>query len=270
MCACGNWARGNRSKSQRRISRSRRGERATIGSRSTRCRRCDGHRRAQRPGRGVRGARGLCGRFAASRTASREPACATMNTSRRAARRRVRALGRASATAAPKTRRSARYVSRDMIGYEDLDANGTWRNEPGYGNVWVPNRVCCRLDAVPRRTLGMGRSVGLDLGGRCALGFRRVPLRPLGELERNVGLGAGSRAQPGRLRAGAGRFRRRQQLPAFDLERKRRRSRVVPARAARGLPAVVSGQPRLFRQRQPQQHDRQQHDDHQRVQQHGT
>lgn len=36
---------------------------------------------------------------------------------------------------------SARYVSRDVIGYEDLDANGTWRNEPGYGRVWAPNRV---------------------------------------------------------------------------------------------------------------------------------
>lgn len=80
-------------------------------------------------------------------------------------------------------------------------------------------------------------------------------------------MGAGPRAQPGRLRAGVGRFRRRQQLSAFDFERKRRRGRVVPARAARGLPAVVSGQPRLFRQRQPQQHDRHQHDHHQRVQQ---
>ena len=36
---------------------------------------------------------------------------------------------------------SARYVSRDLIGYEDLDANGAWRNEPGYGNVWTPTRV---------------------------------------------------------------------------------------------------------------------------------
>ena len=125
----------------------------------------------------------------------------------------------------------------------------------------------CRLDAVPRRTLGMGRSVGLDLGRRCALGIRRVSLRPLGELQREMGVGAGPRAQPGRLRAGIGRFRRRQQLSAFDFERKRRRGRVVPARAARRLPAVVSGQPRLFRQRQPQQHDRQQHHDHQRLQQ---
>jgi hypothetical protein len=36
---------------------------------------------------------------------------------------------------------SARYVSRDVIGYEDLDANGAWRNAKGYGKVWTPNRV---------------------------------------------------------------------------------------------------------------------------------
>ena len=36
---------------------------------------------------------------------------------------------------------SARYVSRDVVGYEDLDANGTWRADATYGNVWVPNRV---------------------------------------------------------------------------------------------------------------------------------
>ncbi|MGF6369531.1 hypothetical protein OKW40_002281 [Paraburkholderia sp. RAU6.4a] len=34
---------------------------------------------------------------------------------------------------------SARYVSRDIPGYEDLDANGTWRETPQYGEVWVPN-----------------------------------------------------------------------------------------------------------------------------------
>jgi len=33
---------------------------------------------------------------------------------------------------------SARYVSREIIGYEELDAHGTWRQEPGYGAVWVP------------------------------------------------------------------------------------------------------------------------------------
>jgi hypothetical protein len=36
---------------------------------------------------------------------------------------------------------SARYVSRDVVGYQDLDANGTWRVDATYGNVWYPNRV---------------------------------------------------------------------------------------------------------------------------------
>ena len=36
---------------------------------------------------------------------------------------------------------SARYVSRDVIGYEDLDEYGTWRADEGYGNIWVPTRV---------------------------------------------------------------------------------------------------------------------------------
>jgi Family of unknown function (DUF6600)/FecR protein len=33
---------------------------------------------------------------------------------------------------------SARYVSHDVVGYEDLDDNGDWRPDPGYGNVWYP------------------------------------------------------------------------------------------------------------------------------------
>ena len=36
---------------------------------------------------------------------------------------------------------SARYVSPEVIGYQDLDDNGTWRTDAQYGNVWVPNRV---------------------------------------------------------------------------------------------------------------------------------
>ena len=36
---------------------------------------------------------------------------------------------------------SARYVSQDVVGYQDLDANGTWRVDAAYGNVWVPNTV---------------------------------------------------------------------------------------------------------------------------------
>ncbi len=36
---------------------------------------------------------------------------------------------------------SARYVSPDVVGYQDLDSNGTWRVDATYGNVWFPSRV---------------------------------------------------------------------------------------------------------------------------------
>lgn len=36
---------------------------------------------------------------------------------------------------------SARYVSRGVTGYEDLDDYGHWRSDPDYGNYWVPNDV---------------------------------------------------------------------------------------------------------------------------------
>jgi hypothetical protein len=36
---------------------------------------------------------------------------------------------------------SARYVSPDMPGYEDLDDYGDWRETPEYGPVWTPRRV---------------------------------------------------------------------------------------------------------------------------------
>jgi len=36
---------------------------------------------------------------------------------------------------------SAKYVSRDTVGYSDLDENGTWSEQPDYGPVWTPNAV---------------------------------------------------------------------------------------------------------------------------------
>jgi len=36
---------------------------------------------------------------------------------------------------------SARYVSRDVTGYDDLDDYGDWRSVPDYGYVWFPSRV---------------------------------------------------------------------------------------------------------------------------------
>jgi uncharacterized membrane protein YgcG len=36
---------------------------------------------------------------------------------------------------------SSKYVSPDVPGASDLDDNGTWNEEPDYGNVWYPSQV---------------------------------------------------------------------------------------------------------------------------------
>jgi len=36
---------------------------------------------------------------------------------------------------------SARYCSREVIGYQDLDKYGSWRSTPDYGMAWVPNNT---------------------------------------------------------------------------------------------------------------------------------
>ncbi|MGH9757311.1 MAG: DUF6600 domain-containing protein, partial [Candidatus Acidiferrales bacterium] len=36
---------------------------------------------------------------------------------------------------------SAKYVSRDVDGYYDLDDYGTWQSNPDYGQIWVPRGV---------------------------------------------------------------------------------------------------------------------------------
>ncbi|HXN79620.1 MAG TPA: FecR family protein, partial [Steroidobacteraceae bacterium] len=36
---------------------------------------------------------------------------------------------------------SARYVSPDVVGYQDLDDHGSWTTTPEYGHVWVPRGV---------------------------------------------------------------------------------------------------------------------------------
>ena len=34
--------------------------------------------------------------------------------------------------------RSVQYLSPDVVGYEDLDDSGDWREDPGFGHVWFP------------------------------------------------------------------------------------------------------------------------------------
>jgi hypothetical protein len=45
--------------------------------------------------------------------------------------------------------KSAKYVSRDTPGYEELDSYGTWQDVPEYGPVWYPAGVA--VDWVPYR-----------------------------------------------------------------------------------------------------------------------
>lgn len=44
---------------------------------------------------------------------------------------------------------SARYVSPDVVGYEDLDEYGEWSPDPEYGTVWIPRTVA--VDWAPYR-----------------------------------------------------------------------------------------------------------------------
>jgi len=46
---------------------------------------------------------------------------------------------------------SARYVSPEMTGYEDLDEYGRWTTVADYGNVWIPTNV----GALSGRALGL-------------------------------------------------------------------------------------------------------------------
>jgi len=39
------------------------------------------------------------------------------------------------------TSRSAMYLAPGVVGFEDLDDYGDWRDDPGYGHVWFPNQV---------------------------------------------------------------------------------------------------------------------------------
>jgi hypothetical protein len=37
--------------------------------------------------------------------------------------------------------RSSHYLAPDVVGYDDLDDNGDWRDDSNYGHVWFPNHV---------------------------------------------------------------------------------------------------------------------------------
>ena len=141
---------------------------------------------------------------------------------------------------------SARYVSPEVIGYQDLDDNGTWRNVPDYGNVWVPNRVATGW--APYRD---GHWAWID-----PWGWTWVDDAPWGFAVSHYGRWAYFGNQwgwvPGPVRARAVyapalvAFVGGSNFQLADFLGQRRRHRVVPPRPPRRVSSDVRREPRLF------------------------
>ncbi len=96
------------------------------------------------------------------------------------------------------TSQSAKYVSRDVPGYSDLDSAGVWRDGSRLRLGVGAGRRSGGLGAVSLRPLGLDLSVGMDLGSRCSLGLCALPLRTVGYLPVEVGPGCRVRSWRGR------------------------------------------------------------------------
>ena len=85
---------------------------------------------------------------------------------------------------------SARYVSREMVGYQDRDRYGSWRNTPELWKRVGAERDAGWMGALSQWPLALGGPVGLDLGGRRSLGIRTVPtMAGVGVMSAIIGVG---------------------------------------------------------------------------------
>jgi hypothetical protein len=107
------------------------------------------------------------------------------------------------------------YLSHDVVGYEDLDDYGDWRDDSNYGHVWFPNQV----ESVGRLiTTGHWDWIspwGWTWVDDSPWGYAPVPLRTLGECRRTLGLGRRSGGGTGGLCARAGGLHRRRARAAL-------------------------------------------------------
>ena len=71
--------------------------------------------------------------------------------------------------------RSSEYLSHDVVGYEDLDDYGDWRNDSNYGHVWFPNQVA-----------EVGRPITRDIGIGFLPGAGRGSMTPRGATPRST------------------------------------------------------------------------------------
>ncbi len=185
-----------------------------------------------------------------------------------------------------------RYVSDDVVGYEDLDEYGGWRDVPEYGTVWFPRTAVAGwapyryghwvyiqpwgytwVDDEPWGFAPFHYGRWIAVGG--AWGW--VPCRPRAV----VGVAYCSRRGlcAAGLRASAGRVDWRPTLCGGRSGRRREQRGLVPTGSARSLRSFLSREPNLREQReyiehhgkydggeQLLQHERrqQQHDSHER------
>ncbi len=156
---------------------------------------------------------------------------------------------------------SARYVSRDIPGYQNLDANGTWRNDASYGAIWVPNSVPADWAPYRHKVIGYGRRRGAGPGSMTHPGTSRRITMDAGHMSGRSGHGCPARSpkmgRP-RLRAGSrGLGRRRRQRRRLDCRTDGRRRgdggyRMVRARAGRAVASALRRmEPALLRSREP-------------------
>jgi hypothetical protein len=141
---------------------------------------------------------------------------------------------------------SAQYVSRDVVGYDDLDDNGDWRNDSNYGHVWYPNRVAAGWAPYRDGHWDWIAPWGYTWVDDASWGY--APFH------------YGRWVTVGGLCAGTGRLHWRRD---WWLRRQRW---MVSSRSTRSLCALVSRQPGVCESSQHQQHDCQQRHDHERLQ----
>jgi hypothetical protein len=127
---------------------------------------------------------------------------------------------------------SAKYVSRDVDGYYDLDTYGDWSEEADYGHVWYPRGVA--VDWVPYH---VGHWVYIAPWGWTWVDEEPWGFAPFhyGRCDGRTALGMGARpggCAPG-LRARFGGICGRRWFRSFSLFwRRLHRCRMVPARPA--------------------------------------
>ena len=134
--------------------------------------------------------------------------------------------------------RSTAYVSRQMVGYADLDEYGSWQTYPDYGAVWYPDGGGARLGALPRRLLDRRRRMGPDVGRRARRGATRRSTTAAGR--GSAAAGAGARAATSRVPSGRRRWSRGSAARAGALS-------VASGRAGLRLGAARLGRCRTIR-----------------------